>query len=160
MIVVSDTSPILNLQRVGRVDLLPALYKQVLIPFAVVAELATFGVGAAFDPPYAPWLSVAGPADQVIVRRLRNDLDFGEAEAIALAVERRATLLLMDEKRGRQIAERLGLSVTGLIGVLADAKEARLIERVQPVLDDLIARARFWIGPEFYRQVLKELDEM
>ncbi len=128
LIVVADTSPILNLERIGRVDLLPALYSQVLIPSVVSAELATFNVG----PPLSAWISVAEPANEPLVRRLRSDLDSGEAEAIALAVERQAMLLLIDQKHGRRIAETFGLQVTGLIGILADAKEARLIERVRP----------------------------
>ena len=160
MIVVSDTSAILNLARIGRLELLPALYQQVLIPSAVSAELATFGVSPAFDVAYGTWLHVAEPGDQSLIARLRNELDFGEAEAIALAVERQATLLLMDEKHGREVAEKLGILVTGLIGVLADAKEARLIESVKQVLDELITKARFWIGPALYREVLVELGEI
>ena len=160
MIVVSDTSSILNLARIGRLELLPELYQQVLIPSAVSAELATFDVTPVFDCAYSSWLHVADPGDQDLVRRLRDELDFGEAEAIALAVERQAALLLMDEKHGREVAERLGISVTGLIGVLADAKEARLIESVRPVLDELITKARFWIGPNLYREVLAKLGEM
>ncbi|MFZ0311921.1 MAG: DUF3368 domain-containing protein [Candidatus Korobacteraceae bacterium] len=160
MIVVSDTSSILNLARIGRLELLPELYRQVLIPSAVSAELAAFDMNPVFDCAYTSWLQVANPGDQNLVRRLRDELDFGEAEAIALAVERRATLLLMDEKHGREVAERLGISVTGLIGVLADAKAARLIESVKPVLDELITKARFWIGPNLYREVLVKLGEI
>ena len=160
MIVVSDTSCILNLARIGRIELLPELYQQVLIPSAVSAELASFDMSAACDPAYGTWLQVAAAGDQSLIARLRDELDFGEAEAIALAVERQATLLLMDEKHGREVAVRLGISVTGLIGVLADAKQARLIDSVKPVLDELITKARFWIGPNLYRDVLVELGEI
>lgn len=162
MIVVADTSPILNLARIGRLHLLPSLYQQVLIPTAVSAELAGFqnSMSAALGPAYNSWLLVAEAEDQKLVRRLRDRLDVGEAEAIVLAVERYATLLLIDEKLGRQVAETLGVSVTGLIGLLAEAKQAGLIEQVGPVLDELIAKARFWIAPSLYRQVLVELGEL
>jgi len=57
------------------------------------------------------------------------------------------------------MAEALGLRITGLLGVLADAKRAGLIASIKPVLDELIQNARFWIGPDLYREVLAELGE-
>ncbi len=162
MIVVSDTSPILNLERIGRLELLSCLYKQVLIPPAVSAEL-TASQGNVFPPmtdvgPIS-WLTVAAPKDQSRVHELCHRLDAGEAEAIVLALERQADLLLVDERRGRRIAEELGLRIIGLLGVLADAKRAGLIELVKPVLEELIQTARFWIGPDLYREVLADLGE-
>ena len=77
-----------------------------------------------------------------------------------LAIERRADLLLMDERRGRRIAMAAGLTVTGLLGVVARAKRAGLIDLGKPVLDDLIQIARFWIGPDLYAEVLAELGEV
>ena len=127
MIVVSDTSPILNLARIGRLELLPALYHQVIIPEAVYEELT---VSKADLPPgidlsSEPWLTIATPKDQARVQKLREDLDPGEAEAIVLAIERRADLLLVDERRARQIATAAGLTVTGLLGTVAEGKAGR-----------------------------------
>jgi len=76
-----------------------------------------------------------------------------------LALERHADLILVDERLGRQVAMALGLRVTGLLGVLAEAKRAGLIERVKPVIEDLQERAGFWIGAELVAQVLIDLDE-
>jgi len=137
LIVVSDTSPILNLARIGRLGLLPSLYEQVLIPPAVFGELtaSTSQDFPAIDTARNSWLLLGTPKDQQRVLQLRADLDAGEAEAIVLAVELQANLLLVDERAG-------------------------LIESVKPLLDDLIQKARFWIGPELYREVLVELDEM
>lgn len=90
---------------------------------------------------------------------LRERLDPGEAEAIVLAIERRADVLLVDERLGRRTATEAGLKVTGLLGVVAKAKEAGLIERAKPVLDELLQVARFWIGPELYAEVLTALGE-
>jgi predicted nucleic acid-binding protein len=160
LIVVSDTSPILNLARIGRLEFLASLYGQVLIPPAVSAELAArTDVVPAIDVDCISWLIVAIPKDQNRVQELLKNLDAGEAEAIVLAVEHRAELLLVDERRGRRTAEAAGLRITGLLGVLADAKRAGLIELVKPVLDDLIGNARFWIGHDLYREVLTELGE-
>jgi predicted nucleic acid-binding protein len=162
LIVVSDTPPILNLARIGRLELLPALYHQVIIPEAVYEELTVSkaDLPPAIDLSSEPWLTIATPKDQARVQKLREDLDPGEAEAIVLAIERRADLLLVDERRARQIATAAGLTVTGLLGTVARAKLAGLIPLAQPVLDELIQTARFWIGPQLYQEVLKELGEI
>ena len=93
MIVVSDTSPILNLARISRLELLPLLYRQVLIPPAVFQELTASkrDLPPALDLAAAPWLTVAAPHNTKRVQELRDYLDPGEAEAIVLAVERRAS---------------------------------------------------------------------
>jgi predicted nucleic acid-binding protein len=106
------------------------------------------------------WLVVASPEDRSRVEALSGELDPAEAEAIVLALERRADLLLVDERRRRRIARTAGLRVTGLIGVLTAAKGAGLIDAVKPVLDALIRDARFWIRPALYREVLTHLGEL
>lgn len=161
MIVVSDTSPILNLARIGRLELLPQLYRQVLIPSAVFAELAVSerDPTPAIDPVSMPWLIVAIAEDRNRVQELQKNLDAGEAEAIVLAIERRADLLLVDERRGRSTATAVGIAVTGLLGVVAKAEQAGLIDLAKPVLDHLIQIARFWIGPGLYKEVLAQLGE-
>ena len=161
MIVVSDTSPVLNLARIDRLELLPALYQQVIIPSAVYNELIASkrDLPAAIDLATEPWLTVATPKDEARVLKLREDLDPGEAEAIVLAIERHAGLLLVDERRARRIATAAGLAVTGLLGVLARAKRAGVIPFAKPLLDELIDSAHFWIGAELYREVLTELGE-
>jgi uncharacterized protein len=152
LIVVSDTSPVLNLARIGRLELLRLLYHEVLIPTAVYGELTNSrgDQAPAIDLASTPWLIVAAAADQTRVKELREHLDLGEAEAIVLAIERRADLLLVDERRGRRTATAVGLKVTGLLGVVARAKREGLIDLAKPVLDELIQIARFWIGPDLY----------
>jgi uncharacterized protein len=78
---------------------------------------------------------------------------------IAAAKDRQADLLLVDERRRRRTATAAGLTVTGLLGVVARAKRAGLIDLTKPVLDEPIQVARFWIGPDLYAEVLAELDE-
>jgi predicted nucleic acid-binding protein len=161
LIVVSDTSPILNLARINRLQLLASLYQQVLIPSAVYDALVISrrDLPPAIDLAALPWLTVAAAVDQNRVRKLREDLDPGEAEAIVLAIERQADLLLVDERRARRTATAAGLTVSGLLGVVAKAKQAGLIDLARPVLDELIQTARFWIGPDLYKEVLVELGE-
>ena len=140
MIVVFDTSAVLNLARIGRLELLRLLYQQVLIPSAVSLELSDSrnDLPPAVDLASMPWLIVASATDRNRVQELREELDAGEAEAIVLAIERRADILLVDERRARKTATAAGLAVTGLIGVVARAKRDGLIDLAKPVLDELI----------------------
>lgn len=115
MIVVSDTSPLLNLIRIGHLGLLRALYHEVTLPPAVHDELvATLeGSSLADVTRSASWLRVIEPVDRRRVAELAAELDAGESEAIVIAQELRSDLLLMDERKGRQIASSLGLNTVG-----------------------------------------------
>jgi hypothetical protein len=98
--------------------------------------------------------------DQADVAVLREQLDAGEAEAIVVAAELHAALLLVDERLGRRIAMERGLEVTGLLGVLAEAKARGPISECQPILDEMIRVAGFWIGDDLRVRYLRGLDEL
>ena len=106
------------------------------------------------------WTRVVAAEDQNEVAALLDQLDLGEAEAIVVAGELKAGLLLVDEKRGRRVALDRGLEVTGLLGVLAEAKARGLILRCQPVLEEMIRVAGFWIGEELKTRYLCGLGEL
>ena len=106
------------------------------------------------------WTRVVAAEDQNEVAALLDQLDPGEAEAIVVAGELKAGLLLVDEKRGRRVALDRGLEVTGLLGVLAEAKARGLILRCQPVLEEMIRVAGFWIGEELKTRYLCGLGEL
>jgi uncharacterized protein len=103
----------------------------------------------------APWITQATPTNRPLVAVLRRDLDRGEAETIALAVETAAGLVLLDERDGRHAAQQLGLRVVGAVGVLIQAKRAGHLPAIRPELDALRGRAGFYLGEGVYRQALK-----
>lgn len=161
MIIISDTSPLINLAAVGQLDLLRQLYDRVIIPQAIYDEIVVAGVGqpGAAEVKTASWIETRRSQDQVLVNVLKLELDRGEAEALALAVELKVDLLLIDERKGRIIATRLGLTHIGLLGALVEAKQRGLLSAVKPILDDLIAKAGFWISADLYRRVLQAVAE-
>lgn len=137
-LVVSNTTPIISLALIGRLDLLHALYDRVMIPSAVEAEILSGGgnrIGSA-ELKASTWLRVASLQDP---RRaeLIADLDRGEAEVIALAQELGADLVIIDERLARLHAKRLGLTLTGTLGVLLKAKQVGYIDAVEPLIDRL-----------------------
>ena len=121
--------------------LLRALFTEIVIPIAVAEELERHGIGVD-----TAWMRVCAANDHAAVTDLRQKLDPGEAEAILLAVELRASLILVDERRGRRIASERGLAVMGLLGILAEAKARRLIPECKPILDAMVCNAGFWIA--------------
>ena len=161
MIVVSDTSAINNLAAIGALDLLRALYGTVVIPEAVYAELTDpdFPVAGSKEVQSLDWIQVRAVTDRTMIESLRGELDPGESESIALALELNAERVLIDERRGREVAKRLNLRYTGILGVLVEAKAQGLIAEVKPSLDALINQAGFWVAKPLYDSVLRFVEE-
>lgn len=161
MIVVSNTSPIFYLSTIGQLDLLGQLYNEIVIPKAVFNEITHVGNtdASAKAVPTTAWIKNQTATDQEFISTLRTELDAGEAEAIALAVELNAGRVLMDERLGRAIAMRLGLEVTGVLGILTAAKRNDLISEVKPLLDALVEQVGFWIDRQLYTEVLQVVGE-
>jgi len=107
----------------------------------------------------AAWLQVQSVQNQELVNELRNRVNMGEAEAIALAVAVEANQLLIDERLGRQAARGLGLQIIGLVGILLTAKRQGLILAVKPILDALRIQASFRISSQLYEDVLNAAEE-
>ncbi len=135
---VANAGPLIALARIGKLELLSAAYAEVLVPDAVYREVTQDPLmPGAHDVAKAHWLRSAPVTDSRAVARMRFWLDEGESEAIVLAQDR-AVPLAIDERRGRRIAESLGIDITGTVGILLTCKGLGLIDEVMPLLDQLI----------------------
>ncbi len=161
MIVISDASPIINLAILDRLDLLKSLYEQIVLPQAVFAELTVAGAGQPGDAEVrnADWIEVIVCEDRQLVARLHEELDLGEAEAIALAIQIKADLLLIDEKLGRSKAKDFHIKTVGLLGILIQGKAQGLVSSVTSLMDRLRSEANFRIGDELYNEVKRIVKE-
>lgn len=162
MIVVADTSVILNLALVGCDTLLEAMFGVVIIPPAVESEFqrlaASSGRFAGLTVP--SWLRVQAPT--AIAPRIAADaaLDLGEAQALALALEIHADAVLIDEAHARLVATELGLTPIGILGILLRSKRDGRIAEIRGVLATLRERAGFRIADDLYREVLRLAGEL
>ncbi len=159
MTVVCDTSPLLVLANLQRLDLLTQLYPRLVLPGAVVDEVGVKADAAAAQ------IQALLMSPQVTIQRatpptlagLPGDLGAGEREAIALAVETAATLVLLDDQVGRRVARAWGLRVTGTIGVLVEARTRGLLPALRPELARLRA-AGLWLSDAFYQRLCEAAE--
>jgi uncharacterized protein len=162
-IVISDTSPVRALANLGLLTLLQQLYSEVIVPRAVAVELSRPREGQAVisldELAEFSFLKVQEVSESSNVERFLDDLERGESEALGLAIELRADLILIDELAGRAAAMREGLKVIGVLGVLREAKLQGFLETISPLLDQLQNKYRFFIGEELRRQVLRSVGE-
>lgn len=153
MIVVSDTSPLTALLSVGEEEILPRLFGKVIVPVAVREELMRS------HAPLPDWLQVREVVDLAAAKRLTFMVDDGEAEAIELAKELQADLLLIDERKGRRLAVAEGVSVIGLLGVVVLAKRRGLIPSARNLITGLRDQAGFYLAEELVDQALASVGE-
>ncbi|MCO5053031.1 MAG: DUF3368 domain-containing protein [Verrucomicrobiae bacterium] len=162
--VVADSSPIVYLARINRLELLRRLYSEVFIPAAVWREVAVEGAelieGRSLRAAAtAGWIrvdnSTAASAHQ---NPLLTQLDDGEREAIALAIRLEA-LLIIDEAEGRAVALKLSVKLTGTLGVLVQAIRRGFLPRLKPELDRLMGETNFRCTDELIATALKDVDE-
>ena len=160
-IVVSDTTAIIHLSKIRSLHLLKDLYGEVLIPQAVYDEITVKGKAqpGALEVMNSNWIKVIQIKNPVVASKLKARLDIGEAEAIALALEKNADVLIIDERAGREIAGKLVNNIIGMVGILLKAKEAKIISEVKPYLIDLRTTG-FRINDELFHFALTKADEL
>jgi len=152
--VVSNTSPLLYLHRIHKLEWLTQLFSGVWVPSAVVKELEE-GRRRGYDVPAVRDLEMV----QIVEPRsvpsewLALDLGAGELETLALALEHPDRIVLLDDDLARRIGQAAGLTVWGTLRVLLEAKDQGLTPRISPLLGDL-ERSGMWISESLGRRVL------
>ena len=162
MLVVADTSVLLNLAVIGEAQILQRLFLVVVAPTAVRAEFDQLAARETrFRSARWPgWVEVRQPTSvHADLHSGPHGLHAGEREAIALALELHADLLLIDEDAGRAAARAHGLAITGIAGILLRAKASGLIPSVASILDRIVDECGFWIGSAFRDNVLRLAGE-
>lgn len=161
-LVVADAGPLIGMARVGRLSVLKSLFGSVLIPQRVFKELKISsdrpGAKAISEGIHSGWIKIGEIKNQSNSSIQRLLVDSGEAEAIQLAAEQNATLLLIDDRKGRKTAKKRGIHIIGTGGVLIVAKKAGLLAEVSPVLKEL-ASIGYRLSPALCERIIELADE-
>jgi predicted nucleic acid-binding protein len=140
MIVISDSSPLISLALIGKLDILKKLYKEIWAPTAVYEEVVKS------DKPFADELilflngKTKSVTNKMAVEVLLSDIGAGEAEAIVLALEQQPDIILIDDLKARKLAKLKGFKVIGTMGILLQAKNEGLIKEIKPLISELISK--------------------
>jgi len=148
---VSNSSPLIALEKIGRLDLLQQLFSAVIIPPAVARETAP-------TVKLPSWIKVDRLRWRPDPRTIRPSLGPGEIEAISLSLELRPGRVILDDDPARRLASSLGLQVTGTLGIILAAKRRGLLPNLKNEMDSLLATG-FFIGAELYKELLRLAGE-
>lgn len=156
--IVSNTTPLISLMKISQLEILKKIYSEIVIPEAVYKEIEA-GKHKEFyrDLSKIDWIKIRSIKNKRSINYFL-DLDAGEAEAIIIASEIGADLIILDEKLGRYHAKHAGIKVTGTLGVLVKAKKMGLVPKLKPLLKELTEK-NVWISDRLIAQVCKTVDE-
>lgn len=149
-IILSDTSCLIILEKIGELELLHIVFGEIIVTDEIAAE---------YGLPLPAWISVKNPRNVNYQQILEASVDKGEASAIALAVESKNCLLIIDDLKGRNLAEQLGINITGTFGLIIEAKLSGHIESVKPLLAK-IRQTNFRLSPDIERKILLKANEV
>lgn len=149
-IIIADTSCLILLDKIGELNILKELYREVVVTQEIVNE---------FNQSLPSWFKVQNPTNKIYQKILEATLDTGESSAIALAIEQPESILILDDDKGRRYAEKLGIKVTGTLGVIISAKQIGRIKSIKNVLEK-IKNTNFRLTIELERQMLERAGEL
>ncbi len=155
---VSNTTPIISLSSIGKIEILKDLFQEIIIPQAVYDEIkAKQGYG--YDEVDLSFITVQTIQNTEREKLLLEQLDAGEVQAIVLSKEINADNTIIDENTGYMIAKESGLNVIRTLSILLKAKEVGIITKVKPFLDEMISKGR-WYSNHVYYSFLKKANEL
>lgn len=149
-IVISDTSCLIILSNINELNILKDLYGEIYTTIEIIKE---------FGEPLPEWIVIRSSGDLLIKRSLEQQIDKGEASAIALAMETPDCILILDDLKARKIAEKYGLKITGTLGVILRAYEKGVVKSVKLLLDKM-KKSGFRINDEIEREIIKRSGEI
>jgi len=160
--IVSNSTPLINFASIDRLDVLESLFQKIWIPSAVETEVIEKGkhYKSSIKLKQADFIHTKPVINIEHRNALLFDLDIGEAEAITIAFENNAELILLDEIAGRMVAEKYNLLFTGSIGCLVEAKRKNIIYSIKDLLIEMKIKANFWINPKLFKRVLIDNNEL
>ena len=147
--VISDASCIILFEKIGELKLLQDLFDKIIITKKVAGE---------YGKEIPHWFQIRNPAEKTFRKILSMNVDKGEAEAMALSIDLENTLLIIDDLKGRRIAEKLGIKFIGSLGIIVDAKLQHIIFSIKPFMEK-IKRTNFRITEKLERKVYENADE-
>jgi predicted nucleic acid-binding protein len=162
---VSNASPLIHLAKINRLELIREFHEQVLVPPAVWREVVERGHGQPETPLILQacregWIQQKAVSEEKLISLLKLQLDEGESETIALAIQERADIVLLDDSEARLVANQLNLRVTGVIGILIRAKKEAKIPSLKIELERLRTEGRFWVTERIIEQALLAVGEV
>jgi len=163
VIVVSNTTPIIALAKINKLEILEYLFGRIYISEGVYKELISnkkfiFEIEQITKSSFIITKEVKNRLAVELVQKMHG-LNIGESESIILFKELGGDLLIMDEKKGRKVASSLDIKLTGTLGILLKAKQEGIIIELKPILEKLI-ESNIRISHELYKEILKSANEM
>ena len=160
MSIIVNSTPLISLAVINRLELLRRIFGDVYVPRAVYDEVITNGKGKTGYHQLLKinWFNIAEIENIELKRSIMVQLDEGEAEVVTIAKDKNISPVCIDEFAGRQYAKLLGLEVIGTLGILLTAKKKSYIPAVKPLCDKLISNGRY-IERNLYNEVMKKAEE-
>lgn len=158
-IVIADSSPLILLAKIERLDILSSLYDEIYIPEAVHNEINAIQDKVSEIVNSTPFIIRQSIVNTELLNGFPKTLHNGEIEAMVLYQERNADLLIMDDKRAVSEARRRGQNVVGLLGVIVKAKQEGIVDSIRQILNDLTLKHNYYISDDLVEGICKEFGE-